>query len=370
MIIGTVKEIKNHEYRVGITPAGAKELIDNGHEVVIESNAGTEIGFEDSHYTQVGAKIMPKACDVFQKAEMLVKVKELQPSEYGMLRSEQVLFTFLHLAPDHDQAKALIDSNCIAIAYETVTDIYGRLPLLTPMSEIAGRLSVQVGMHHLEKARGGSGVLLSGVPGVDPGNVVILGGGIAGRNAARIALGIGANVILVDKNISHLRELDLLHKGQLKIRYSNKSILENLIKDADLVIGAVLIPGATAPKLITRDMLKIMKKGSVLVDIAIDQGGCFETSKITSHEEPTYEVDNIIHYGVANMPGNVPLTATHALTNATLPFALDIANKGWKQACKDDQYLAHGVNVASGKVTHAAVSQSLDYAYTPVESMF
>lgn len=369
MVIGTVKEVKSHEYRVGVTPAGVKELVDNGHEVVVESNAGAGIGFENSHYMHAGAAIMPTASDVFQKADIIVKVKELQPSEYGMLRSNQILFTFLHLAPDPHQAQALIKSNCIAIAYETITDVYGRLPILTPMSEIAGRMSIQIGMHHLEKAQGGSGILLSGVPGVDPAKVVILGGGVVGRNAVRIALGIGADVVLMDREVAHLRESDFLYKGQLKIRYANKDSIESSIQEADLVIGAVLIPGAVAPKLIKREMLKKMKPRSVLVDVAVDQGGCFETSKITTHETPTYVIDDIIHYGVANIPGNVSVTATFALTNVTLPFIINIANKGWQQACKDDVHLKCGVNVAYGTVTNQAVSESLNYTYTPVESM-
>ena len=369
MVIGTVREIKNHEYRVGITPAGVRELIHNGHEVIVESNAGAGIGFEDSHYTHAGAKIIPTASDVFQKADIIVKVKELQPSEYSMLRPNQVLFTFLHLAPDPIQTKALVESNCVAIAYETITDVYGRLPILTPMSEIAGRMSIQVGMHHLEKAQGGSGVLLSGVPGVDAAKVVILGGGVVGRNAARIALGVGAEVILMDREVAHLRESDFLYKGQLKIRYANKDSIENSIQEADLVIGAVLIPGAAAPKLIKREMLKKMKPKSVLVDVAVDQGGCFETSKITTHEDPTFVVDDIIHYGVANIPGNVSVTATLALTNVTLPVITAIANKGWQQACKDDVHLKHGVNVAYGAVTNKAVSEALNYTYTSMESI-
>ncbi len=369
MVIGTVREIKNHEYRVGITPAGVRELIHNGHEVIVESNAGTGIGFEDSHYTHAGAKIIPTASDVFQKADIIVKVKELQSSEYGMLRPNQILFTFLHLAPDPIQTKALVESNCIAIAYETITDVYGRLPILTPMSEIAGRMSIQVGMHHLEKAQGGSGVLLSGVPGVDPAKVVILGGGVVGRNAARIALGVGAEVILMDREVAHLRESDFLYKGQLKIRYANKDSIESSIQEADLVIGAVLIPGAAAPKLIKREMLKKMKPRSVLVDVAVDQGGCFETSKITTHEDPTFVIDDIIHYGVANIPGNVSVTATLALTNVTLPVITAIANKGWQQACKDDVHLKRGVNVAYGAVTNKAVSEALNYTYTSMESV-
>ncbi len=370
MIIGTVKEVKTHEYRVGIIPSGIKELIDNGHEVIVESGAGVGIGFEDSHYVHAGATIMPAATDVFQKADMIVKVKELQPSEYGMLRPQQILFTFLHLAPDPKQTKALVESNCVAIAYETITDVFGRLPILTPMSEIAGRMSIQIGMHHLEKVQGGSGILLSGVPGVDPAKVVILGGGVVGRNAARIALGIGAEVILIDRDIAHLRELDFLYKGQLKIRYSSKNIVQDSLQSADLVIGAVLIPGDLAPKVVTKDMLKTMKKGSVLVDVAIDQGGCFETSRITTHTDPTYTVDDIIHYAVANIPGNVSVTSTFALTNVTLPFIVDIANKGWKQACKDNVHLKHGANVAYGAVTNQAVSESLNYTYTPIEQMF
>ncbi len=369
MHIGVPKEIKNHEYRVGLTPAGTAEFVKNGHTVTVEINAGEGIGFTDADYVNAGAIIANTAKEIFDSADMIIKVKEPQAVECAMLRKDQLLFTYLHLAPDPEQTKGLVDSNCIAIAYETVTDNDGRLPLLAPMSEVAGRMAIQAGMHSLEKAQGGSGVLLAGVPGVAPAKVVIIGGGFVGENSARIALGAGADVTILDRNLNRLKELDTLYGPQLKTRYSDTASLQELVKEADMVVGAVLIPGAEAPKLVTKAMLSTMKKGSVLVDVAIDQGGCFETSHATTHQDPTYEVDGIIHYCVANMPGGVARTSTLALTNATLPFALNLANKGWKQACIDDAHLRNGLNVAGGKITYKAVSDVLGYDYTDAKEI-
>ncbi|MGB1361023.1 MAG: alanine dehydrogenase [Alphaproteobacteria bacterium] len=369
MLVGVPKEIKNHEYRVGLTPSGVIELVANNHQVIVETNAGSGVGFSDEDYVNAGATIASTAKDIFDKAEMIIKVKEPQKVECEMLRKDQLLFTYLHLAPDPEQTKGLIKSECVAIAYETVTDNNGRLPLLAPMSEVAGRMSIQAGMHCLEKAQGGSGVLLAGVPGVAPGKVVVIGGGFVGENAARMAMGAGADVTILDRNLNRLKELDTIYGPGLKTRYSDKATIAELIKDADMVVGAVLIPGAAAPKLITKDMLKTMKKGSVLVDVAIDQGGCFETSKATTHQEPTYVVDDIIHYCVANMPGGVARTSTIALTNATLPFAVSLANKGWKKACADDKHLLNGLNVAGGKITYKAVADDLGYDFVDPASL-
>ena len=369
MLIGVPKEIKNHEYRVGLTPAGTVEFIKNGHSVIIETNAGDGIGFSNEDYINAGAKIIDTAKEIFDTADMIIKVKEPQAIECAMLRQDQLLFTYLHLAPDPEQTKGLVDSGCVALAYETVTDNAGRLPLLAPMSEVAGRMSIQAGMHCLEKAQGGSGVLLAGVPGVAPGKVTIIGGGFVGENAARIAMGAGAEVTILDRSLTRLKELDSLYGPNLKTRYSDNATVSELVAESDLVIGAVLIPGASAPKLVTKSMLSTMKKGSVLVDVAIDQGGCFETSKATTHQEPTYIVDDIIHYCVANMPGGVARTSTLALTNATLPFALALANKGWKQACRDDVHLRNGLNVVAGKITYKAVSDALGYDYVDADSL-
>jgi alanine dehydrogenase len=359
MKIGVPKEIKVHEYRVGLVPAGVHELAERGHEVLVQSGAGAGIGFEDADYEAAGAKIAAQAADVFGAADLIVKVKEPQLAECKMLRTGQVLFTYLHLAADKAQAEALLASGATAIAYETVTAPDGSLPLLTPMSEVAGRMSVQVGATCLQKANGGFGVLLGGVPGVQPAKVVILGGGVSGTHAAEMAVGLRADVTVVDRSVKRLRELSTMFSSQLKTVYSTAHAIEGLVRDADLVIGAVLIAGAAAPKLVTRAMVKTMKPGAVLVDIAIDQGGCFETSRPTTHAEPTYVLDGVIHYCVTNMPGAVPRTSTFALTNATLPYVQEIANHGWRQALAGDAGLARGLNVHAGQLTHAAVASAL-----------
>jgi alanine dehydrogenase len=359
MRVGCPKEIKVHEYRVGLTPESAAELVHAGHEVLMETKAGEGIGASDDIYKKIGAKILPNADAVFNEAEMIVKVKEPQAVEIARLKPHHVLFTYLHLAPDPAQAEGLIKSGATCIAYETVTDRDGRLPLLKPMSEVAGRMSIQVGSHFLEKAQGGRGVLLGGVPGVQPANVVILGAGVSGYNAAQIAVGMRARVQVFDKNPARLEELDREFNGRLETVYSTKAAIAEAIKDADVVVGAVLVAGAAAPKLITRDMLKTMRPGAVLVDISIDQGGCFETSKPTTHSEPTFVVDGITHYCVANMPGAVSRTSAFALNNATLPFTLALANKGYKKALQDDPHLANGLNVYEGAITHEAVAKDL-----------
>jgi alanine dehydrogenase len=359
MRVGCPKEIKVHEYRVGLTPESAAELVRFGHEVLLETKAGEGIGAPDSVYEKVGVKILPNADAVFAESEMIVKVKEPQAVEIARLKSNHVLFTYLHLAPDPAQAEGLMKSGATCIAYETVTDRDGRLPLLKPMSEVAGRMSIQVGAYFLEKAHGGRGVLLGGVPGVQPANVVILGAGVSGYNAAQIAVGMRARVQVFDKNPARLEELDREFNGRLETVYSTAAAVAEAIKDADVVVGAVLVAGAAAPKLITRDMLKTMKPGSVLVDISIDQGGCFETSKPTTHSEPTFVVDGIVHYCVANMPGAVSRTSAFALNNATLPFTLALANKGYKRALLDDPHLANGLNVYEGAIAHEAVAKDL-----------
>jgi alanine dehydrogenase len=364
MQIGVIKEIKNHEYRVGLTPQGVAELVRNNHSVLIERNAGAPIGFGDDRYLAAGAKISPSAEAVFASADMVVKVKEPQPIECKQLRPGQVLFTYLHLAPDPEQTRLLIESDAVAIAYETVTDERGGLPLLAPMSEVAGRMSIQAGAHALEKAQGGLGVLLSGVPGVPPATVLVLGGGVVGINAARIALGMGAQVTVFDVSLARLKELDNLYGPRLMTCYSSSAAIEQALADADLVIGGVLVPGAAAPKLITRNMLKLMKQGSVIVDVAIDQGGCAETSRATTHQDPTYVVDGVVHYCVANMPGGVARTSTLALTNATLPFVLELANKGYRRAVEENKHLRNGLNIHRGAVTYAAVADALGYAYS------
>lgn len=370
MHIGVPKEIKNHEYRVGLVPSSVRELTRLGHSVVVEQNAGLGIGFSDSDYQAVGATIAPTADDVFAKADMIVKVKEPQPSECGKLRPGQLLFTYLHLAPDPEQAKGLVDSGCVAIAYETVTDPLGGLPLLAPMSEVAGRMSVQVAASLLEKEKGGSGILMGGVAGVKPARVVVIGGGVVGSNAARIAAGMGATVTIIDKNPRRLNELDWQFRGAVKTQYANYDSLAQNVADADVVIGAVLVVGAAAPKLVTRDMVRSMRKGSVMVDVAIDQGGCFETSRPTSHTEPTYVVDDIVHYCVTNMPGAVARTSALALNNATLPYVITLAQKGYKQALRDDTHLRNGLNVYGGFITHKAVADDLNMAYkTPEECL-
>jgi alanine dehydrogenase len=359
MKIGVPKEIKIHEYRVGLVPAGVRELIDSGHQVLVESGAGAGIGFDDSHYRSAGAAIAQRADDIFATSDLVVKVKEPQLTECKQLRSGQTLFTYLHLAADREQAQALLASGATAIAYETVTAPDGSLPLLTPMSEVAGRMSVQVGAHSLQKANGGVGVLLGGVPGVAPAKVVVLGGGVSGTHAAEMAVGLRADVTVVDRSVKRLRELSSLFGSQLKTVYSTAHAIEELVRDADLVIGAVLIAGAAAPKLVTRAMIKTMKPGAVLVDIAIDQGGCFETSRPTTHAEPTYVLDGVIHYCVTNMPGAVPRTSTFALTNATLPYVRALADHGWRQALANDPGLARGLNIHGGEVTHEAVASAL-----------
>ena len=368
MRIGVPREIKVHEYRVGLVPAGVRELTAAGHEVLLEAGAGVGIGIADAEYQAVGARIVPGAAEVFAGADLIVKVKEPQPAECAMLRSGQVLFTYLHLAPDPQQARALMNSGATAIAYETVTR-RGALPLLTPMSEVAGRMSVQVGANCLQKANGGRGVLLGGVPGVLPGKVVILGGGVAGTHAAQMAVGLHADVTVVDRSIERLRELSDQFGSSLRTAYSTAAAIERLVKDADLVIGAVLIAGAAAPKLVTRAMLSTMQSGSVLVDIAIDQGGCFETSKPTTHAEPTFVVDGVVHYCVANMPGAVARTSTFALTNATLPYVRQLADLGWQAALRQDPGFAAGLNVHAGGITHPAVAQSLgiELAASPLQ---
>lgn len=359
MRIGVPREIKIHEYRVGLVPAGVRELTHAGHQVIVESGAGLGIGVEDAHYRAAGAQIASSAAEVFAQAELVVKVKEPQPRECAMLRSGQVLFTYLHLAADPEQAEGLIKSGVTAIAYETVTGRNKSLPLLTPMSEVAGRMSIQVGASCLQKAAGGFGVLLGGVPGVPPAKVVILGGGVAGTHAAEIAVGMRADVTVVDRSVDRLRELSSIFGGALCTAYSTVETIERLVLEADLVIGAALIAGAAAPKLVTRTMVKKMKQGTVLVDIAIDQGGCFETSHPTTHADPTFVVDGVIHYCVANMPGAVPRTSTFALTNATLPYVRAIADLGWNAALKRDPGLAAGLNVHAGEIAHEVVANAL-----------
>ncbi len=367
MLVGVPTEIKNHEYRVGLTPAGVRELTSHGHQVLVQRGAGQAIGLSDADYEAAGAQLAEDAATVFARAEMIVKVKEPQPAECAMLRSGQVLFTYLHLAPDPAQATALLASGCTAIAYETVTDERGGLPLLAPMSEVAGRMSIQAGAHALQKAQGGSGILLGGVPGVAPGEVLVLGGGVVGINAARMALGLGARVTVLDRSLERLRQLDELYGPQLSTVFSTRDAIEARLPHADLVIGAVLIPGAAAPKLVSRAQLALMRPGSVLVDVAIDQGGCFETSHPTTHQDPTYQVDGIVHYCVANMPGGVARTSTFALTQATLPHVLALADKGARQALLDDTGLRNGLNVHAGRLTHRAVAQALgrDYVRAP-----
>ena len=366
MKIGCPKEVKVHEYRVGLVPAGVRELVADGHEVVIETRAGAGIGIDDAAYVSAGARILRDAAAVFAEADLIVKVKEPQPAECALLRDGQLLFTYLHLAADAEQAAGLVRSGCTAIAYETVTATDGSLPLLTPMSEVAGRMSIQVGATALQKAYGGFGVLLGGVPGVQPAKVVILGGGVSGTNAAQMAVGMGAQVTIVDRSLKRLRELDVQFGNSIHTAYSTLETIERLVIQADLVIGAVLVAGAAAPKLVTRDMVARMEKGGVLVDISIDQGGCFETSRPTTHAEPTYAVDGVIHYCVTNMPGAVPRTSTFALTNATLPYLKALANLGWREALRRDPGFARGLNIHAGKVTHAAVARDLGLEFAAV----
>ncbi len=363
MKIGVPKEIKTHEYRVGLTPAAVRELVAQGHSVVVQQGAAVSIGFPDEAYRAAGAGIAPDAAAVFAEAEMVVKVKEPQPGEIAMLRPGQVLFTYLHLAADRAQTVGLIELGATCIAYETVTDARGSLPLLAPMSEVAGRMSVQVGAHCLEREQGGAGVLLGGVPGVPSGRVVVIGGGVAGTHAATMAVGIGATVTVIDKSLPRLRELEQQFPSQLHTLFSTTDAIEHAVTEADLVIGAVLVPGAAAPKLVTREMVRRMRPGSVVVDIAIDQGGCFETSRPTTHAQPTYVEEGVVHYCVTNMPGAVARTSTLALGNATLPFVLALAGKGWRGAVQDDLHLRAGLNVHAGLVTHEAVAGALDLEF-------
>lgn len=365
MRVGVPKEIKNHEYRVGLVPAGARELVNAGHEVFVQAGAGSGIGVEDADYLAVGAKVLGTAKEVFDAAELLVKVKEPQLEECRMMRAGQTLFTYLHLAPDHEQAKALLQSGVTAIAYETVGSPDGSLPLLTPMSEVAGRMSVQVGAATLQKANGGRGVLLGGVPGVPPAKVVILGGGVSGTSAAEMAVGLRADVTVVDSSLKKLRALDAVFGGRLKTCASTADAVESLVQDADLVIGAVLVAGAAAPKVVTREMVRKMKPGAVIVDISIDQGGCVETSRPTTHANPTFVVDGVVHYCVTNMPGAVPRTSTFALTNATLPYVKALAKHGTEEALALDPYLAQGLNVHAGAIAHEIVARDLGMPYRP-----
>jgi alanine dehydrogenase len=363
MRIGVPKEIKNHEYRVGLTPASVAELVAAGHQLFVETKAGGGIDCPDAAFRKAGATILPTASEVFASSDMIVKVKEPQREEIALLEPHHILFTYLHLAADKPQAEGLMKSGATCIAYETVTSRSGALPLLKPMSEVAGRMSIQVGAHYLEKEQGGRGVLLGGVPGVAPARVAILGGGVAGVNAAQMAVGMRADVTIYDISNERLAELDMFFGSQIKTAYASRSAIANAVEKAELVIGAVLVPGAAAPKLVTREMLKTMKRGSVIVDIAIDQGGCFETSHATTHDDPVYEVEGVIHYCVANMPGAVSRTSAFALNNATLPFALKIANLGADEAMKQDPHLANGLNVSGGKIRHEAVAEALDLAF-------
>jgi alanine dehydrogenase len=370
MLIGVPREIKNNEFRIGLTPSGVKELVHHGHQVLVQHDGGLAIGFDDDQYRAVGAEIVENAEEIFSRSEMIIKVKEPQPNECKMLRPGQILFTYLHLAPDPEQTRMLLESGATCIAYETVTENGPGLPLLAPMSEVAGRMAVQAGAHHLEKAQGGNGMLLGGVPGVEPARVLVIGGGVVGINAARMAMGMGADVTLLDRSIDRLKELDMWFGGRLKTVYSTEESVERHALEADLVVGAVLIPGAAAPKLISRALVARMKTGAVMVDVAIDQGGCFETSKATTHAAPTYVVDGVVHYCVANMPGGVARTSTMALTNSTLPYALNLADKGVAQALHDDVHLRNGLNVHGGMVTHKAVADALGYEYIEAETAF
>lgn len=369
MRVGVPKEIKTHEYRVGLTPASVRELVHHGHEVLVETHAGDGIGCPDAAYGVAGATVVGSAAEVFAAADMIVKVKEPQPAETALLRDGQVLFTYLHLAPDPAQTRALVESGCIAIAYETVTDARGGLPLLAPMSEVAGRMSVQVGAHCLEKEQGGAGVLLGGVPGVPPGKVTIIGGGVVGTNAARMAVGLGARVVILDKSLPRLAQLDEMFAGRVQTAYATMDSIEKHVLEADLAVGAVLVPGAAAPKLVGRPLVAGMRRGSVVVDVAIDQGGCFETARPTTHAQPTYMEEGVVHYCVTNMPGAVARTSAFALNNATLPFALALADKGWARALSEDPHLRAGLNVHQGRVTHAAVARDLGYDFVAPEAV-
>ncbi len=369
MKVGVLKEIKTKENRVAMTPAGVEQMVVHGHTVMVETTAGEGSGFSDKTYEKAGARIEPSAQAIYEKNEMVMKVKEPLPVEFPLIRKGQVLFTYFHFAASEVLTRAIIDTGSIAVAYETVEKANGSLPLLTPMSEVAGRMAIHEGAKYLEKTYNGKGILLGGVPGTEPGTVIVIGGGIVGTNAAKIACGMGAKVYLLDTNLERLRYLsDVMPKNCFPLM-SNPAILRKLLKEADLVVGAVLIPGAVAPKLITREMLGYMKKGSVIVDVAIDQGGCFETSKATTHDDPIYEVDGIIHYCVANMPGAVSMTSTVALTNATLPYALQLANKGYRIAALENPELAKGLNIVEGKVTYKGVADAFNLAFEPFESV-
>ena len=369
MLIGVPKEIKSQEYRIGITPAGVREVVQHGHQIMVQTAGGEGIGMRNEDYAAAGAILIDSAEEIFAKAEMIVKVKEPQPQECQMLREGQVLFTYLHLAPDPQQTQLLLESGVTAIAYETVTDARQGLPILTPMSEVAGRMSVQAGAHTLEKIQGGLGVLLGGVPGVPPAKVVIIGGGVVGVNAAKIAVGMGGDVTIIDRSLPRLRELDMIFGDQLTTLFSTADSIQSALREADLIIGAVLIPGAAAPKLVTKAMLQNMKRGSVIVDVAIDQGGCFETSSPTTHKDPTYEVDGVVHYCVSNMPGGVPRTSTFALTNTTLPYLLELANQGAHKALLANEHLLNGLNVHKGKVTYEAIARDLNHPYFPARDV-
>ena len=369
MKVGIPKEIKNNEYRVGMTHFGVKELVNCGHEVIVQTGCGLGSGFTNEQYIRAGAKVVDTAEEVFEKADMIVKVKEPLKVEYERLRADQILFTYLHLAAEKELTQGLLESGAIAIAYETVTDRFNRLPLLAPMSLIAGRMSAQIGAHYLEKTNGGAGTLLSGAPGVLPGKVVIVGGGVVGVNAMLIAMGLGAEITLIDKSVEKLNELSAQYGSRIKTLYSTEDAIVESINDADILIGAALIPGATAPKIIKRSMIKAMKHKSVVLDVAIDQGGCFETSRPTSHENPVYEEEGVIHYCVTNMPGAVSRTSTFALTNATLPYVLQLANQGWKKALQADKHLLDGLNICQGKLNYQAVAEAFNLEYTKAEMM-
>jgi alanine dehydrogenase len=369
MLVGVPKEIKNQESRVGLTPASVKELTLRGHAVLVQRNAGADIGLTDAMYGAAGATIVDSAREIFERADMIVKVKEPQPQECAMLRPDQILYTYLHLAPDPEQTKALVKSGAVCIAYETITGPQGGLPLLAPMSEVAGRMAVQAGAAHLERSKGGMGLLLGGVPGVAPGHVAVIGAGVVGTNALQIAVGMGARVTVLDKNVERLRQLDLVFGNRVQTMYSNAHTIEEAVLDADLVIGGVLVPGAAAPKLVTRAMVAKMKQGAVVVDVAIDQGGCFETSHPTTHEQPTFVVDGVVHYCVANMPGAVARTSTFALNNATIAHAIALADKGWRRALAANPHLKNGLNVCQGKVTYEAVARDLGYDFVPPETL-